>query len=171
MASCFSCFAASFNYHFHNFTFARSSQTVHHEHTGRLHSLKFPSSVSFVSHKARQQRKSHKKSATPSTRQGHSRAPSPSPSPSPHSASTASARLNRPHSPARSPLDDHLDDQPDPALIATRTNPIREPKRHVSFAGSARDRSPSELAILDVVRPSISLSCLSTSVKSPQIIR
>lgn len=146
MASCFSCFTATFHYHFDNFTFARSRESVHthHNNHSKLHSLRRASFVSLPSFIHKQHRKRAKASANRPTAGRSGRSPprkksidvtsfySSSPSPrQDRDASTTDHAFN----PVKSNLEHGT----------CRIKPLKDPRRHVSFVRSTSQRTSSEL--------------------------
>ena len=157
MSSWFSCCTQTFSYHFHNFTFARSRETVHHENEDRLHTLHFPSFISFGSHRTHQVGHQPQKVAKRPGRRdstalveipGHGTSPSIAIS-SPGQGPTQGPKFKLPRS-GRSP-----DASPN-------QSPIIDPTRHVSFARDVSGRSSSERVVHYASRSIISATCLSS---------
>lgn len=161
MASCFSCCTNTFSYHFENFTFARSKDSLHNGNSGRLQSLRFPSFVSFGSHKAHQQghqlRKLAKKGAKRSPASPRPRASSDPKEPPRRGSHPVIDITSTRESPTRSGPRFQLTRSLKSPGSSPQGSPQRDPRRHVSFARSVGGRSSSELDAL----------CTSSSISNP----
>lgn len=146
MASCFSCFTASFTYHFDNFTFARSRESVHNHHNSqsRLQSLRPISFVSLTSNKKGNHRrltKSPEGRALPDLNRVTAQR-----KPSADVTSFYSSRHRSPEASSRIPKDD---DSQVPKISLeqqlAQSRVYKDPRRHVSFARVPSQRTASEL--------------------------
>lgn len=148
MASCFSCFSATFHYHFDNFTFARSRESVHNHHNTypRLQSLRPTSFISLASHKARQNRKNRKGASCSPSKDRQKASPQRSSLTSSRRSPSGSQRISSAKPEETQTIQEPLGQQ------LRHSRPYRDPTRHVSFARVPSRPRSSELDLLPLGR-------------------
>ena len=151
MASCCSCFTASFHYHFDNFTFARSERSLKSRNSRRnshprLQSLYLISFASLASHLTRHKHKD--KRVTDPRHSGDDFNGRGRQHRKPHLVTTKSNSPVPRFLAKRAAAEESPITKSDFEQNFTHSKPHKDPVRHVSFARSPSFRSASELCFL-----------------------